>query len=174
MAALPPVLQMRHAQAPDCDLIQGQILDGARKGHFDRRMLVPKHTLRLHDDINSIISRKCRSETGLGAEALIFSMGDSIIGHAILSEVKDIPGAEIYAFALDECWKGQGLGGAMLDMIVNRYLPTARVLYARCFYRSVVMYEMLISRGFDFAMTTRSGLRVLSLAHPDAKHLVPF
>lgn len=158
-----PLLDMRPASLNDLPYMAGQILDGARKGHFEKRILTSPQTELLYQELEAIIRHRRRLNGPLGATALIFSNGRDPVGHAILTEIQGTPGIEIYALALDERRRGTGLGSAMLDLLIARFLPQAGAMYARCFPRSVVMYEMLVSRGFEYMLTLRSGLRVLCL-----------
>jgi len=158
-----PTLNARPATLDDLPYMAGQILDGARKGHFEKRILASPQTELLHQELEAIICHHRRLNNPIPASALIFSDGRDPVGHAIMTGIQGTPGIEIYALALDEHQRGAGLGSAMLDMLIARFLPQAGAMYARCFPRSVVMYEMLIGRGFEYMLTLRSGLRVLCL-----------
>lgn len=175
VGALPrlPAPSMRPATLNDLSYMAEQILDGARKGHFEKRILASPQTELLYQELEAIIRHRRRLNGPLAATALIFSNGQDPVGHAIMTEIQGTPGLEIYALALDERHRGTGLGSAMLDMLIARFLPQAGAMYARCFPRSVVMYEMLVSRGFEYMLTLRSGLRVLCLKPQPAKSPAP-
>ena len=130
-------------------------------------MLAAEYQAELRQDVASIIRSNKRLGTGLAAEALVLATGSSAsIGHVILTEVKDAAGIELYAMALEPIQHGQRYGGAMLDQVLRAYLPRVGTIFARCLPASTVMYEMLVSRGFEYVFTMRNGARVLRI---DAK-----
>jgi len=105
--------------------------------------------------------------------SLIAQHGAEPIGHAILTEVQGTPGIELYAMALDDRFRGRGWGSALLDLLITQFLPQNGMMTARCYPRSVVMYELLVSRGFEYFMTLRSGLRVMCLNAQAGRKPVP-
>jgi len=163
-SAAAPVLRV--AVATDLEFILGQIRAGALGGHFDRRMLADERQDELRRDVEQIIRTGRRSGTGLPAEALVLSLPDGQpVGHAILTAVKEAEGIELYAMALDPSVRGNGYGRLMLNQILQKYLPRAGTIYARCFPASVAMYEMLVNSGFEYLFTMRHSLvRVLRIA----------
>jgi len=154
---------MRPATLEDIPYIAGQILDGARQGQFEKRLLIPEQADLLYRELDTIIRHGCRTSGPLSAVALIFLNGPVCVGHAIMTEVKNTEGIELYSLSVDAAMRGAGYGSTMLDMLIARFLPQAGVIIARCYPRTVVMYELLVSRGFEYMMTLRSGLRVLCL-----------
>lgn len=163
-----PALVIREATPDDYDFILEQILDCARHGHFDRRVLLPPQHKTLLEEIRSIIRHKRLATEPLNAQAIVFMRGSERVGHAIVTEAQGSVGAELYAMALDRRWRGTGTGAAMLDLLIAHYLARMGVIYARCFPRSVIMYELLVSRGFEYVLTTRAGTRLLRLTDPKA------
>lgn len=154
-------LTMRDAETGDLEFICEQIFHAAGKGHFDRRLVEPKHQETTRRDIESIIRLRRRSGKPLSAHASVFTHHDQRIGFVVLTELAEMPGLELYAFAVDGRFRGKGYGSCMLTQVLDRFLAPAKTLFVRCFPPSVVMYEMLVDRGFDLVYTTRNGARVL-------------
>lgn len=72
-----------------------------------------------------------------------------IIGVARFAELPDDPATADVAITVADCWQGQGLGGALLDVLIERASAAGFVsLHADVLAENRVVQQLLRSRGF--------------------------
>jgi len=139
-------LEERLANLTDLDFINGCILYGARKGHYEFNAENPAVVAAMKKEMKSVITRQALLDQRY-AQATVFTLNGKRIATLIVSEAAPgHAGVEIYAMSVVKTFQNRGVGSQLLDGMLNRF--THSDVYARCSLASEKMVALLESRGF--------------------------
>lgn len=152
-------LNAYRADSGDLNFACSEILAAARKGHFTVDVDDPAAVAHLRRNTGTAITRGTFLN-GLRAQVVIFDLEGERAGVAIVSEIESGEGGnELHVFVVARRFRGRGIGGQMLDFILDgrEYVD----LYARCAPSSTIMKAMLERRGFQLLRTQANGIDIL-------------
>ncbi len=153
------------------ELLLPLLLDEARAGHFEPRMLLPEKTARMQENLRSIITCGRRTDEALGAQLLSWQQDGMPIGWLINSEILPGHGNELWLLLVCPEWRGRGEGHRMLAAAAAT-LGARTDLYARCYPASTAMEALFRRQGFQLIATETSGNKVFKRLR-DGTALVP-
>lgn len=154
---------LREASQSDFDFIFPLIIEGAKEGHYDRRIAsMPAASNGMAHELMSIIVGK-RRVSGEQALALVYEVDSIRVGFIVITALDGNGGFELWMAGIDPMQRRNGHGMAMLRHTVDRYKGSNVVLVARCAQESEIMFHMLQKIGFNHTGTGEKGYRGLGL-----------
>ncbi len=155
-------LKALQADLTDLPFMHSLFISEVEDGHFTKGLLKEEQQELSRANMESIIVHGIQRDNGLRAQAIIYEKNEQRVGFVIMSELEPGEGGnEMYVMAVDKKFRGKGFGSMILDDVIQRIVPHAN-LFVRCMPDSIVMYQMLIKRGFTQFETDEEGTQYLA------------
>lgn len=168
---------LRPATERDLDFIMGEVIEGAKHGHYAPSLLEPEQAQGFRDQLRNVICHSAmlrgtdRGPEQIRAQLWVYGRnGDDQVGYLLVSE--KLPGSlstdiELYKAGVRKDRRTEGHGRRIVLLFVAFSPPRAK-LYARCFPPSETMFKLLQEVGFSHINTMRFGTRELELCMREA------